>query len=832
MNETPIANQENIVRLEAQTDERLEMIKQIEQKLPKIPQKSAFFENHPNYSDEVKNLLIETGLAELDMVGGREFDYLFEIKSKVDKSVAVVIDSIYQIYQDYENTVEECENEEKVVYEDLCLNGDRFENITINRLIMKLYEGNGNWRDFDEAFEIKVLDNEWLSFYQIIRNESPLVIAGLQSKIVADIRSAIGGGSLVEKDYDGDTDGENDSEHNTVGVFDDLDTYLDVNNIKPEFASIVADILFQAVESGKVGWGEFDDTSHEIDRRIHAYRDTGTDDAIIDYIYSRLEPRSRTVFQKIKLEASVDAWSNSDRDYTSFEDISMPAYASQEWNKISTELQQAVSSPIQHDQSSLWTKLTKDCYAEYISDDTFYVVNKDSEGEGRLVSIKDLLVNEGVESDGVSNSKISAYRSLMDLRVRVPLEQNLGFSLAELNARQQMAMLDFMEKCKQEDFDSLLAELSTLDIEQRKKLCVIFLATEDGALQLSQLQHFLKHPESDKFIDSAYQLIGQIETTQKYLREQMNVEHEQGDVSAIYTRLIEQVRSTLLKHGNQDEILSEIEVINTETIIFLNSFKTLKERGLELSLEDIGQCEFNILNGLNISDEDMSSMRDIYSVNQSGVGAHDEIMAHFEERVKNPDARFYLFKRQGKIQSFVAFEPSKRVQGALEVTSFNVSPDARGYRIGEAMLEEAIDREAVDNMLEGECYANLPISAKYIETGWIAEGYFTEPGKQEGDIDQLINIRRDDSLCSGYWGKGGINAEQIVSQQGVPDGATIITADKQADLPFAEQFTQDKVLTRIVFDPTAKKYYGVFEERINSQESQARKLSDLSEVGV
>ena len=231
-----------------------------------------------------------------------------------------------------------------------------------------------------------------------------------------------------------------------------------------------------------------------------------------------------------------------------------------------------------------------------------------------------------------------------------------------------------------------------------------------------------------------------------------------------------------------------LDHINADTILFLNSFKTLKEAGSDFSLEDIEQCEFAIRAGSEIPDEDIATMRSIYSQNQSSVGAHDEIMAHFDTRVQNPDARFYIFKRQGIIQSFIAFEPSRRLNGALEATSFNVSPEARGYKIGEAMLEEAIEREAYYNILEAECYAHLPISSKYIETGWVADGYFTEAGKNEGDIDHLLTIQRNDIQNELYWGKGEVSTEQITHRKNIPHYVTVTSAQEQTKLPFEEHF--------------------------------------------
>lgn len=253
-----------------------------------------------------------------------------------------------------------------------------------------------------------------------------------------------------------------------------------------------------------------------------------------------------------------------------------------------------------------------------------------------------------------------------------------------------------------------------------------------------------------------------------------------------------------------------IEKINASTLLFLNSFRTLKESDQEVSLEDIKNSKFEQKEGGSILETDVSAMRNIYDMNQSEMGAHDEILSHFDERVKSPDAHFYIFKWQEKIQSFVAFEPSKRIPGALEASSFNVDPSARGYKIGEAMLDEAIAKEAKGHVLEAECYTQLAISSKYIETGWVGEGFFAEPGKKKGTTDTLLNIRRDDAGNKALWGKS-LSTEEIIAHTDLPLGVLVDTADTQSKLRF-QLCNEGYLLTRMFFDKSHGVYVGVFEK--------------------
>lgn len=261
-----------------------------------------------------------------------------------------------------------------------------------------------------------------------------------------------------------------------------------------------------------------------------------------------------------------------------------------------------------------------------------------------------------------------------------------------------------------------------------------------------------------------------------------------------------------------EKVKAQAKRMENKESLFLNTFKTMKQSKTSFRLDEIKSSAFEVLSGGEISEKDIATMRLIYSENQAGVGAHSEILSHFDERVHDKDASFYIFKWQGEIQSFVAFEPSKKIQGALEATSLNVSPQARGYKIGEAMLEEAIAKEAQEHTLEGECYANLSISAKYIETGWVAYGYFEEQGKQKGDTDCLLNIVRDERQNTHYWSKDKSH-EAIILQRGHPETVTIEVAQSQAQVPFKKYLGSNDgtALTRMFTDSSGL-CYAVFEK--------------------
>jgi hypothetical protein len=153
-----------------------------------------------------------------------------------------------------------------------------------------------------------------------------------------------------------------------------------------------------------------------------------------------------------------------------------------------------------------------------------------------------------------------------------------------------------------------------------------------------------------------------------------------------------------------------------------------------------------------------------------------------------------------KIQSFVIFKPQE--DGTLYASGFNVAPESRGYRIGEAMLKESLDHEARSGVLKGECVASLPISSKYIETGWVATRVWDDRG------ELILDILRDDTSRAAYWGK--THDQKTILHSEAP-GVTVVSAATQSEIPFQAYLQDGIVLSRLFTDPETSRAYAVFE---------------------
>ncbi|MFZ2886195.1 MAG: hypothetical protein WA021_00060 [Minisyncoccia bacterium] len=220
-----------------------------------------------------------------------------------------------------------------------------------------------------------------------------------------------------------------------------------------------------------------------------------------------------------------------------------------------------------------------------------------------------------------------------------------------------------------------------------------------------------------------------------------------GNKSAIAYMLRRVDSKTLLK--NIADVANLLKGEDTSERFLLDSFAILRKRG-ELSLEDVGGGEVMLIPGSELRGElrRLAQMEDILVKTDTEMYPK-EFAAKLEHQFRglhgNPGARFYTFEWQGKVASFMTFvdRPPQSVKGMLREVYFGffrTSGEFKGGKIGEALLEVALDREMARLTSEGKpfyilayCDPKAPITQKYFSLGFVPTRSFTT---QDG-VDRL-----------------------------------------------------------------------------------------------
>lgn len=609
------------------------------------------------------------------------------------------------------------------------LSGEHFENTTITRLVSELRDPVGYWEDLDENIPITTFDNEWQRLYQMIRNEDPLSTLGWRSRISNDILGIIEQHHLHEDKEDSDNEGK--ATYDIEAIFSELDHYFDAKNIDPRFIPTTIDLLFQVQELEKAEYGAFDDPTEEIDQRIHEYRDVSFRDILSRYVETRLKPRLNTVFEKLKYEAVMDAWENFDSDYTDFSEITLPEEQLRALIKESNA-NRSVKSFHHHDRFSLMITLTKDYFAEYVSNDSFYVVEKDADGQYNPIAIKDLLQKSGV-SIVEENNTVGDYRSLMDLRVRASLEKAFGFKLLDLTLKEQYFFLNYLKRITPEFVETIKQFTSLYGVDGMRT----FLSLERGDETLGDhIVAFGQHNEVASTVFKYYgELLNSAERAEALVRELSDCE---GDICI---ELGNQVRENIINRAQQDLEKAVRSRDPGEVAAQIENYVAAAKEYVAL-LQEVGAGKIESVAPESLTEEEKARMQELLRNNYNKAYPEPEkkafkaaVAASLTKSFSNPKTTFRVLRHNGKIVSYLRFDTLSDYTGK-EVSyfgSFNADPAYNG--VGGVMLEETIkDRLKDGRLMMAYTDPNQPITKKYIEDGFIATNTHDFAGKSVLEI--------------------------------------------------------------------------------------------------
>lgn len=174
-------------------------------------------------------------------------------------------------------------------------------------------------------------------------------------------------------------------------------------------------------------------------------------------------------------------------------------------------------------------------------------------------------------------------------------------------------------------------------------------------------------------------------------------------------------------------------------------FKTAFSENPNLNFEDLHGLSLDVVIGSSISDEDKDDMLEIF--NSNWTEAPNEVMLTFREKLEralDDDDEFYLLRKDSKIIGFLRFHTIDR--GRVNATSFNISPNYRGSKIGETFMKETIEKVASESIIIADSRVENPALGMYINrmsfTGIELFGIIDKNGKPD---HQLVLERKPDT---------------------------------------------------------------------------------------
>lgn len=699
-------------------DARLDEIVRIENELQKQPDLKSYFATHPDYTPELQEVLSEyfgeNFLSAPAHVVESALDSLRSFPTTTAEGTGELVHTVsagklLQIYESYRNALDEYEKKERDIYARLNLNGEKFENLGINRLIRKLYAGNGSWNDLNDDVYIPAFHNEWQRLYQVIRNEDPLSTLGWRSIISNHVIDII---------YEFDSDREKGEGDDDEEVFNAIDSYFDIENIDPRFITTIIDLLYQSQELEKENYDAFSDPSGEIDQRIHTYRDREFEGLLHRYIESRLKPHVKTAFQTFKYDAVMEVWENADPNYTDRSEMTLTQ------EQLATLVgdsgtNRSVTSSHLHDRGNVVLELTEDCFADYVANDAFYVIEVDTQGNRTQMAIKDMLESRGVDGMFTSNEGIAEYRSLMDLRARTSLEKAFGFKLLDLTVKEQYFFLNYLQRVTVADAETMKYFTSLYGVDGMRT----FLSLEQGDETLGdKIVAFGAHHEDAKRIFAYYaHILDSTDRAEQLLSTAAHSVHLSPEEIHAHTDAIRQrtqlradrVLTKAIIRGDSDGILKEIQHASLETAGVGATYAELLQAGVIKGIEDLERIQTHQYTGGDILEDTalLASIGNLYRENYSDAAAEEHI-ATLHQKLSQPHATMHVLQLNGKVLASVLMITGEETTyvGALNATA---DPEVRSLPLGTHMIETVVEAHAAAGETL-EAHAQLENAIAYI----------------------------------------------------------------------------------------------------------------------
>lgn len=202
------------------------------------------------------------------------------------------------------------------------------------------------------------------------------------------------------------------------------------------------------------------------------------------------------------------------------------------------------------------------------------------------------------------------------------------------------------------------------------------------------------------------------------------------------------------KEINYEGIEKQLDRINADTITTFAIFKQAVKNGEKLPIESIEGSVFSKKEAVDISDNQQNEMLELYESNWKNHRDRnfvESLKSYFKTAFVPEDNKkknyFYTFEKDNNIRAFVRFE--KQNDASFYASALNVDEASKNFGLGEAMMDEALTREAKEHILHASCRKDNPSNMRYFEKGFISRGFKKTNETEEFDLVWDENKNKD-----------------------------------------------------------------------------------------
>ncbi len=341
-------------------------------------------------------------------------------------------------------------------------------------------------------------------------------------------------------------------------------------------------------------------------------------------------------------------------------------------------------------------------------------------------------LNKTEEEKLMDKEDLIDFHYLMESSVKDIVESEFQIELDSLSHQEKFYFLKLIKQKNQVEMERVKKFTKTFKEAGFKSFLSVDYGPDMGEKVL-QIGEHAEEPVAQQIFGVYADLVSGADTVEKLLNDAYGRQEHGDEVIKIKDAILKKGKDLLERYANMlmhnssvssEEILADLQRIETQATIFFLTFKTLKQSKQLPSLEDIKGISFDEKPADQLSFEEVNDMRKIYAGNYADdPDLLSELLSKFEERIVDGQSKFYTLKYRGKMKGFIGFTPIGD-SDTLYFHSVNVEDSLRGISIGNTMMEKALDTEAKEYVLEADCAAFKPIGAKYVEDGCVGIHFY------------------------------------------------------------------------------------------------------------
>jgi hypothetical protein len=313
-------------------------------------------------------------------------------------------------------------------------------------------------------------------------------------------------------------------------------------------------------------------------------------------------------------------------------------------------------------------------------------------------------------------------------RMREKVEGDLGISFDDFNLNSQVHLLQFLAGNNKEIFTRMQTVLQKEPSYKREFLVSFLSCAGDYAFgeRLVSITERFSPEVADKIFAKYSELVAASEKVRDYLRTHFSSELEANPTleEKVVQGLLKKGKETLevsaLESASDQTVLARLEDVDAELQLFANTFKTLLKEGVAAGLEQFPGVELQEVIGGQIDPDTRDQMLLISDNNwRSRPHMYEVIMEGFKKNLEDPNTTFHIIRNGKKVVAF--FRMDKKGPEEQYFGSVNVRPEAQGYALAPALLQQMFVKEAEGTRVTAHCYPWDKVSVQYIgDTGFVA----------------------------------------------------------------------------------------------------------------